>query len=117
MLSVRLISSIDRAGQIDARGSTKRGRLTCAHEAKARHVVSRCPVDTGNRVADPTGQAYARRRPRSIAGLSGQRRRKSRLEPLIRRRAPPPVEAGPDVIDDFPMAIPVTPRELDVIES
>jgi len=27
------------------------------------------------------------------------------------------VEAGPDVIDDFPMAIPVTPRELDVIES
>ena len=41
MLSVRLISSIDRAGQIDARGSTKRGRLTCAHEAKARHVVCR----------------------------------------------------------------------------
>jgi len=85
--------------------------------SSAARIDPRCPVDTGNRVADPTGQAYARRRPRSIAGLSGQRRRKSRLKPLIRRRAPPPVEAGPDVIDDFPMAIPVTPRELDVIES
>src|SRR6516164_2282010 len=88
---------------------------------KLDRIDARCPVDTDNRhhqgVAGPTGQAYARRRPRLIAGLSGQRRRKSRLEPLIRRRAPPPVEAGPDVIDDFPTAIPVTPRELDVIES
>ena len=82
--------------------------------SSAARIDARCPVDTGNRVAGQRGQAYARRRPRSIAGLSGQRRRKSRFEPLIRRRA---LEAGPDVIDDFPTTIPVTPRELDVIET
>ena len=80
---------------------------------------ARCPVDTGNRrrqgVAGPTGQADARR-PRLIDGPNAQPRRKSRLAPLIRRGVPTLVEAGPDVVDDFPAAIPVTPRELDVIE-
>jgi len=88
----------------------------------AARIDARCPVDTGNRhsqgVAGPTGQADGRRRPRLIGGPSGQRRRRSRLAPLIRHgAAPPPVIAGPDVIDDFPTAIRVTPRELEVIET
>jgi len=84
-------------------------------------IDTRCPARTGNRrrqgIADPTGQADARRRSRLIGGPNAQRRRKSRLAPLIRRGAPTFVEAGPDVVDDFPQNIPVAPRELDVIET
>jgi hypothetical protein len=51
------------------------------------------------------------------AAPNAQRRRKSARAPLIRRGAPTFAEAGPDVVDDFPTAIPVTPRELDVIDT
>ena len=81
---------------------------------------ARCPVETGNQrrqsIVGPTGQADARRRPRLIDGPNAQPRRKSRLAPLIRREVPTLAEAGAAVVDDFPAAIPVTPRELDVIE-
>jgi hypothetical protein len=84
-------------------------------------IDARCPVDTGSRrhqdVAGPTGQADARRRPRLTGAPDAQRRRKSRLAPLIRRGAPTLVEAGPDVVDDFPTAIPVTPRERPVTRT
>jgi hypothetical protein len=52
-----------------------------------------------------------------IGGPSAQRRRKSARAPLIRRGAPTFVEAGPDVVDNFPQNIPVAARELDVIET
>jgi hypothetical protein len=58
-----------------------------------------------------------------IAGGTGQADRRSpgarhlRRPPLIRRRAPTLVGAGPNVVDDFPAAIPVTRRELEVIET
>ena len=50
-------------------------------------------------------------------GPSAQRRSEAARRPLIPRGAPTFVEAGPDVVDDFPTAIPVVQRELDVIET
>lgn len=79
-----------------------------------------CPVDTGNRrqhVAGATGQTDARRRPRLAGGSNAQRPRKSGPAPLIGRGAPTFVDAGPHVVDDFAQAIPLTLRELDVIET
>jgi hypothetical protein len=52
-----------------------------------------------------------------IDGPNARRRRRSARGPLIRRGAPTFVEAGPDVVDDFPTAIPVEQHELDVIET
>jgi hypothetical protein len=87
----------------------------------AARIDTRCSAGTGNRrhqgIPGPTGQPDARRRSRLIGGPSAQRRRKSRLAPVIRRGAPTFAKAGPDVVDDFPAAIPVTPRELDVIDT
>jgi hypothetical protein len=79
-----------------------------------------CPVDTGTRrrqhFAGVTGQAEARRR-RLAGGSNAQRPRKSGRAPLIGRGATTFVDAGPHVVDDFPTAIPLTLRELDVIET
>jgi hypothetical protein len=78
-----------------------------------------CPADTGNRrrwgVAG-RGRTNARRRPGSTGAPNAQGR-KSGLAPLIRRGPPTPIEAGAVVVDDFPTAIPVTARELEVIET
>jgi hypothetical protein len=68
-------------------------------------------------IAGPIWQAGARRRPRLIDGPKARRRRQSARGPLIRRGASTFVKAGPDVVDDFPTAIPVVQRELDVIET
>jgi len=87
----------------------------------AAQIDARCPADTGSRrrqdVAGPTEQANAHRRLRLTAAPNAQRRRNSARASLIRRGAPTFVEVGPDVVDDFPTSIPVTPRELDVIET
>jgi hypothetical protein len=76
---------------------------------------------TGNRhrqhVAGGTGQAVARHRLHLPGAPRAQYHRKAGLAPLIRRRTPTLVAAGPDVVDDFPTAIPVTRGELEVIET
>jgi hypothetical protein len=78
----------------------------------AARIDARCPVDTGNRrrqdVAGAARVAGAQRRPRLTGAPYARRRPKSRPAPLIRRGAPTLV---------LPTAIPVTPRELDVIET
>jgi hypothetical protein len=48
-------------------------------------------------------------------GPNAQRRRNSELARPIRRDAV--TWAGPVVVDDFPQEIPITRRELDVIET
>jgi hypothetical protein len=68
-------------------------------------------------VAGGTGQADARHRLHLPGATHAQHHRKAGLAPLIRRRAPTLVAAGPDVVDDFPTAMPVTRGELEVIET
>jgi hypothetical protein len=67
--------------------------------------------DVAGRLAD------GRRRPRLTDGPNSRRRRKSGLGRPIRPRTLTFVQPGPDVVDDFPQAIPVISRELDVIET
>jgi hypothetical protein len=73
----------------------------------------------GARIDAPcgTGQADARHRLHLPGAPRAQYPRKAGLAPLIRRRTPTLVAAGPDVVDDFPTAIPVTRGELEVIET
>jgi hypothetical protein len=107
-----------------ARGLTFRGSLTLRMRQKLAtpsgvRIDAPCSVDTGKvrrqDVASRTGQADTRRRLRSTGAPNAQRRRKSKPAPLI--GSGPPTFAGVGVVDDFPTAIPVTPRELDVIET
>ena len=63
----------------------------------------------------PTRQAQVQRRPRLHDGPNARRRLKSELARPIRRGAV--TWACPDVVDDFPQEIPITRRELDVIET
>jgi hypothetical protein len=95
--------------------------LACTMRQKGARIDAPCPVVTGNRhrqhVAGGTGQADARHRLHLTGAPRAQYRRKAGLAPLIRRRTPTLVAAGPDVVDDFPTAIPVTRGELEVIET
>ena len=63
----------------------------------------------------PIGQAQVQRRPRLNDGPNARRRLKSELTRPIRRGVL--AWACPDVVDDFPQEIPITQRELDVIET
>src|SRR5262245_3293878 len=74
-------------------------------------------IDAGVRPhqAGPTRQARTQRRPRLTDGPNARRRRHSELARPIRRDAV--TWAGPVVVDDFPQEIPITQRELDVIET
>jgi hypothetical protein len=74
-------------------------------------------IDAGvqSRRAGQTRQAQVQRRPRLTDGPNSQRRRRSELA----RRIPcgAVTWAGPIVVDDFPQEIPITRRELEVIET
>ena len=74
-------------------------------------------TDAGGRPrwAGQTRQAQVQRRPRLTDGPNAQRRRRSELARRIRRGAAR--WAGPGVVDDFPQEIPITRRELEVIET
>jgi hypothetical protein len=91
--------------------------LACTMRQKRSRIDAPCPVGTVNRhhhhVAGETGRADARHQ----LHLPAQNHPKAALAPLIRRRAPTLVAAGPDVIDNFPTAMPVTRGELEVIET
>src|SRR5262245_54326131 len=93
--------------------------LACTMSQKRARIHAPCPVDIGNRqrqrVSGAIGQANARHRP-YLPGVPSPHRRKSGRAPLIRHGATC-VEAGAAVVDDFPAAIPVAPRELEVIET
>jgi len=95
--------------------------LACTMRQKGARIDAPCPVVTGNRhrqhVAGGTGQADARHRLHLPGAPRAQYHRKAGLAPLIRRRTPTLVAAGPDVVDDFPTAIPVSRGELEVIET
>jgi hypothetical protein len=95
--------------------------LACTMRQKGARIDAPCPVVTGNRhrqhVSGGTGQAVARHRLHLPGAPRAQYHRKAGLAPLIRRRTPTLVAAGPDVVDDFPTAIPVTRGELEVIET
>jgi hypothetical protein len=95
--------------------------LACTMRQKGARIDAPCPVVTGNRhrqhVAGGTGQADAWHRLHLPGAPRAQYHRKAGLAPLIRRRPPTLVAAGPDVVDDFPTAIPVTRGELEVIET
>jgi hypothetical protein len=87
---------------------------------KEARIDAPCPVDTGHRhrqhLAGRTRQADARYR--LLPGVPhAQHHQKAGLAPLIRPPAPTLVAAGPDVVDDFPTAMPVTQGELEVIET
>ena len=106
-LSSTLLTSIDRAGQDDARGPRHHASLACGMRRKP-DWRSGTPPDPGNR-------------PRQ--GVAGQRRakvqpRRGRKSELARPIRPPVVTfGGLDVVDDFPPVIPVAQRELEVIET
>src|SRR5260370_34522748 len=92
--------------------------LACTMRQKGARIDAPCPGVTGNRHRQHgTGQADARHRLHLLGAPRAQYHRKAGLAPLIRRRTPTLVAAGPDVVDDFPTALPVTRGELDVIET
>jgi hypothetical protein len=95
--------------------------LACTMRQKGARIDAPRPVVTGTRnrqqVAGGTEQAVARHRLHLPGAPHAQYHRKAGLAPLIRRRAPTLVAAGPEVVDDFPTAIPVTRGELEVIET
>jgi len=95
--------------------------LACTMRQKGGRIDAPCPVGIGNRhrqhVAGGTGQAEARHRLQLPGAPHAQHHRKAGLTPMMRGRAPTLVVAGPDVIDDFPTAMPVTQGELEVIET
>ena len=95
--------------------------LACTMRQKGGRIDTPCPVGIGNRhrqhAAGGTGQAEARHRLQLPGAPQARHDRKAGLAPLIRRRAPTLVATGPEVIDDFPTAIPVTRGELEVIET
>jgi hypothetical protein len=80
-----------------------------------------CPVGTGNQHRQPlagrTGQDDARHRSHLPGALHAQDHRKAALAPLTRHQGPTLVSGGPDVVDDFPPAVPVTRGELEIIET
>src|SRR5260370_25593658 len=92
--------------------------LACTMRQKGARIDAPCPVVTGNRhrqhVAGGTGQAAARHRLHFPGAPPAPYHRKAGLSPLIRPPTPTPVAAGPDVLHDFPPAIPLTPGELNV---
>ena len=90
--------------------------LACTMRQKGARIDAPCPV-VRQHVAGGTGQADARHRLHLPGAPRAQSHRKAGLAPLIRRRTPTLVAAGPDVVDDFPTAIPVSRGELEVIET
>jgi hypothetical protein len=76
--------------------------------------LSAARIDAGvrPRQTGPTRHARIQRRPR--CGPNAQRRRNSEQ---ARHRRDAVTWAGPVVVDDFPQEIPITRRELDVIET
>ena len=95
--------------------------LACTMRQKRSRIDAPCPVGTVNRhhhhVAGETGRADARHPLRLPGAPHAQHHPKAALAPLIPCRAPTLVAAGPDVVDDFPTAMPVTRGELEVIET
>jgi hypothetical protein len=77
--------------------------------------IARIDARVRSHQAGPTRQARTQRRPRLTDGPNARRRRNSELARPIRRDAV--TWAGPVVGDDFPQEIPITQRELDVIET
>jgi hypothetical protein len=59
-------------------------------------------------------QAQVQRRPRFHAAVNARRRLKSEMARPVRRAV---TWVVPDVVDDFPQEIPITRRELEVIET
>src|SRR5258708_19309222 len=91
--------------------------VDCTMRQKGARIDAPCPVVTGNRHRQHgTGQADARHRLHLPGAPRAQSHRKAGLAPLIRRRTPTLVAAGPDVVDDFPTAIPVSRADLEAIE-
>src|SRR5260221_716913 len=90
--------------------------LACTMRQKGARIDAPCPVVTGNRhrqhVAGGTGQADARHRLHLPGAPRAQYHRKAGLAPLIRRRTPTLVAAGPDGVGYFSTAIPVTTADL-----
>jgi hypothetical protein len=108
---VRCAPTADRLGHASRqRGGlaalNRNGRRSCAR----RRAAFRPPI----RTAGPTRQAQIQRRRRLTEGLNAQRLRNPEL---ARHRREAVTWAGPVVVDDFPQEIPITRRELDVIET
>jgi hypothetical protein len=76
--------------------------------------IGRVDARVRPRQAGPTKQSPIRRRPRLMDDPNARRRRNSEL---ARHRRDAVTWAGPVVDDDFPQEIPITRRELDVIET
>jgi hypothetical protein len=76
-------------------------------------------IDPGTRPrqdgTSPTRQAQVQRRPRSDNGPRVRGRGRSELARPVRRDGI--TWASPRVIDNFPQEIPITRREIDVIET
>jgi hypothetical protein len=100
------------------RARAKSRKLDCAMRWKPGSLSAAriARIDAGGRPrrAGPTRQASTQRRSRLPDGPNAQRRRNSEL---TRHRRDAVTWAGPIVIDDFPEEIPITRRELDVIET
>jgi hypothetical protein len=76
--------------------------------------IARIDAGARPRLAGPTRQAQIQRRRRLTEGRNAQRLR----NPELARHRPDAVTcSGPVVVDDFPHEIPITRRELDVIET
>src|SRR5215831_8734313 len=76
--------------------------------------IARVDARVRPRQAGLSKQSLIRRRPRLMDEPNARHRRNPEL---ARRRRDAVTWAGPVVVDDFPQELPITPRELDVIET
>src|SRR5262249_11707715 len=99
-----------------------RGSLACAMKPKPDtppegRIDAAYPRGRGDRRRKHLAGGDGRRRPRLTEEPNGLRGRKSKLGRPIRGGSLRFVQPDPDVVDNFPKAIPVASRELDVIET
>jgi len=107
---VRCAPTADRLGHASRPGGLAALNLNGRRSCVRRRAAFRPPIQT----AGPTRQAQIQRRRRLTEGRSAQRLRSPEL---ARHRRDAVTCSGPVVVDDFPHEIPITQRELDVIET
>ena len=104
---VRCAATADRLGDASRRRGSAALNRNVRRSCARRRAAFRPPI----RTAQPTPSILGT----LPDGPNAQRRRNSELARPIRRDAV--TWAGPVVVDDLPQEIPITRRELDVIET
>src|SRR5205823_3098345 len=101
------------AAMADRLGDASRPHACCKSKVWGTRLIN--PADSNQQHRAPRLLQSSTFHPSLPSGPNAQRRRNSELARPIRRDAV--TWAGPVVVDDLPQEIPITRRELDVIET